>query len=52
MGGVPLDPLTGAKAVGAAVSAKRAIGKLVAFVPGPTFFAEKPELAILRLSFA
>jgi DNA-binding transcriptional MocR family regulator len=32
--------------------AKRAIEKLVAFVPGAPFFAEKPDLATLRLSFA
>jgi DNA-binding transcriptional MocR family regulator len=32
--------------------AKRAIEKLVAFVPGAPFFAEKPDVATLRLSFA
>jgi 2-aminoadipate transaminase len=32
--------------------AKRAIDKLVAFVPGATFFANNPDLSTLRLSFA
>ncbi len=32
--------------------AKRAIEKGVAFVPGAPFFAEKPDLATFRLSFA
>jgi 2-aminoadipate transaminase len=32
--------------------AKRAIDKLVAFVPGAPFFASNPDLATLRLSFA
>ena len=32
--------------------ARRAIEKLVAFVPGAPFFAEKPDVATLRLSFA
>ncbi|HYP86369.1 PLP-dependent aminotransferase family protein [Variovorax sp.] len=32
--------------------AKRAIEKGVAFVPGAPFFAEKPDVATLRLSFA
>jgi 2-aminoadipate transaminase len=32
--------------------AKRAIEKLVAFVPGAPFFAENPDLSTLRLSFA
>jgi DNA-binding transcriptional MocR family regulator len=46
--------LTGAngKIADANVFAKRAIEKLVAFVPGAPFFAEKPDLATLRLSFA
>ncbi|MDM0048521.1 PLP-dependent aminotransferase family protein [Variovorax sp. J22R115] len=46
--------LTGAngKVADANVFAKRAIEKLVAFVPGAPFFAEKPDLATLRLSFA
>jgi len=46
--------LTGAngKVADANVLAKRAIEKLVAFVPGAPFFAEKPDLATLRLSFA
>ncbi len=34
------------------VFAKKAIEKLVAFVPGAPFFAEKPDVATLRLSFA
>jgi len=36
----------------AAELAKRAIDKLVAFVPGAPFFAEQPDHACLRLSFA
>ena len=32
--------------------AKRAIEKLVAFVPGAPFFASQPDLSTLRLSFA
>lgn len=46
--------LTGAngKIADANIFAKRAIEKLVAFVPGAPFFAEKPDLATLRLSFA
>jgi DNA-binding transcriptional MocR family regulator len=32
--------------------ARRAIEKLVAFVPGAPFYAEKPDMATLRLSFA
>jgi DNA-binding transcriptional MocR family regulator len=46
--------LTGAngKLADAGVFAKRAIEKGVAFVPGAPFFAEKPDLATLRLSFA
>ena len=32
--------------------AKRAIDKLVAFVPGAPFFAHAPDLSTLRLSFA
>jgi len=46
--------LTGAngKIADANVFAKRAIEKLVAFVPGAPFFAEKPDVATLRLSFA
>ncbi|MDH6594608.1 2-aminoadipate transaminase [Variovorax sp. TBS-050B] len=32
--------------------AKRAIEKLVAFVPGAPFYAENPDVATLRLSFA
>ena len=46
--------LTGAngKLADANVFAKRAIEKLVAFVPGAPFFAEKPDVATLRLSFA
>jgi len=36
----------------AAELAKRAIDKLVAFVPGAPFFAEQPDRACLRLSFA
>ena len=32
--------------------AKRAIEKLVAFVPGAPFFAREPDLSTLRLSFA
>ena len=46
--------LTGAggRIADANVFAKRAIEKLVAFVPGAPFFAEKPDVATLRLSFA
>jgi 2-aminoadipate transaminase len=46
--------LTGAggKLADANVLAKRAIEKLVAFVPGAPFFAEKPDVSTLRLSFA
>jgi len=46
--------LTGAngKLADANVLAKRAIEKLVAFVPGAPFYAEKPDVATLRLSFA
>jgi 2-aminoadipate transaminase len=46
--------LTGAggKLADANVLAKRAIEKGVAFVPGAPFFAEKPDVATLRLSFA
>jgi len=46
--------LTGAggKERDATVFAKKAIDKLVAFVPGAPFFAEKPDMATLRLSFA
>jgi 2-aminoadipate transaminase len=46
--------LTGAngKVADANVFAKRAIEKLVAFVPGAPFYAERPDAATLRLSFA
>jgi len=46
--------LTGAngKLADANVLAQRAIEKLVAFVPGAPFFAGKPDVATLRLSFA
>ncbi|MBU1358376.1 MAG: PLP-dependent aminotransferase family protein [Gammaproteobacteria bacterium] len=46
--------LTGAggKLADANVFAKKAIEKKVAFVPGAPFFAEKPDVATLRLSFA
>ena len=46
--------LTGAngKVADANEFARRAIEKLVAFVPGAPFFAEKPDVATLRLSFA
>jgi DNA-binding transcriptional MocR family regulator len=46
--------LTGAggKIADANELARRAIEKLVAFVPGAPFFAEKPDVATLRLSFA
>ena len=46
--------LTGAngRSSDAAAFAKRAIEQLVAFVPGATFYAEKPDMATLRLSFA
>jgi len=46
--------LTGAngKIADASVLAKKAIAELVAFVPGAPFFAENPDLATLRLSFA
>ncbi|MGJ7486643.1 PLP-dependent aminotransferase family protein [Variovorax sp. LT2P21] len=46
--------LTGAngKIADANVLAKKAIQELVAFVPGAPFFAENPDVATLRLSFA
>jgi DNA-binding transcriptional MocR family regulator len=46
--------LTGAngRPANAAEFAKRAIDKLVAFVPGAPFFAHDPDLRTLRLSFA
>jgi DNA-binding transcriptional MocR family regulator len=46
--------LTGAngKPANAAEFAKRAIDKLVAFVPGAPFYAHDPDLRTLRLSFA
>ncbi|MBT2321208.1 PLP-dependent aminotransferase family protein [Variovorax paradoxus] len=46
--------LTGAngKLADANMLAQRAIEKGVAFVPGAPFYAEKPDLATLRLSFA
>jgi DNA-binding transcriptional MocR family regulator len=46
--------LTGAngRLADAGVLAKRAIEQLVAFVPGAPFFAEHPDVATLRLSFA
>ncbi|AMM26151.1 aminotransferase-like domain-containing protein [Variovorax sp. PAMC 28711] len=46
--------LTGAngKLADANVFAKKAIEQLVAFVPGAPFFADKPDLSTLRLSFA
>ncbi|MDR6888858.1 MULTISPECIES: PLP-dependent aminotransferase family protein [Variovorax] len=46
--------LTGAngKLADASELAKRAIEQLVAFVPGAPFYAEKPDPATLRLSFA
>jgi DNA-binding transcriptional MocR family regulator len=46
--------LTGAngKSNNAPEFAKRAIDKLVAFVPGAPFFANNPDLSTLRLSFA
>ncbi len=46
--------LTGAggKPNDASAFAKKAIEQLVAFVPGAPFYAEKPDLATLRLSFA
>ena len=46
--------LTGAngKVADANEFARRAIEKLVAFVPGAPFYAEKPDVATLRLSFA
>jgi 2-aminoadipate transaminase len=46
--------LTGAngKLADASELAKRAIEQLVAFVPGAPFYAEKPDMATLRLSFA
>ncbi|MBO9647435.1 MAG: PLP-dependent aminotransferase family protein [Variovorax sp.] len=46
--------LTGAngKLADAGELAKRAIEKLVAFVPGAPFYAENPDVATLRLSFA
>jgi DNA-binding transcriptional MocR family regulator len=46
--------LTGAagKEQDAGAFAKRAIDQLVAFVPGTPFFANNPDRATLRLSFA
>ena len=46
--------LTGAdgKPSDASAFAKRAIEQRVAFVPGAPFYAEKPDMATLRLSFA
>ena len=46
--------LTGAngRSSDAAAFAKRAIEQRVAFVPGAPFYAEKPDMATLRLSFA
>jgi 2-aminoadipate transaminase len=46
--------LTGAqgKSASAPEFAKRAIDKMVAFVPGAPFFAHDPDLSTLRLSFA
>ncbi|WP_210547435.1 PLP-dependent aminotransferase family protein [Rhodoferax sp. PAMC 29310] len=46
--------LTGAngKSTSAPEFAKRAIEKMVAFVPGAPFFAHDPDLSTLRLSFA
>jgi DNA-binding transcriptional MocR family regulator len=46
--------LTGANGTPANASefAKRAIDKLVAFVPGAPFYAHDPDLSTLRLSFA
>ncbi|MGJ7579193.1 PLP-dependent aminotransferase family protein [Variovorax sp. RHLX14] len=46
--------LTGAndKSNDATAFAKKAIAQLVAFVPGAPFYAENPDLATLRLSFA
>jgi 2-aminoadipate transaminase len=46
--------LTGAggKVADAGEFAKRAIDKGVAFVPGAPFYAEKPDMATFRLSFA
>jgi DNA-binding transcriptional MocR family regulator len=46
--------LTGAngKIADANVFAKKATEKLVAFVPGAPFYAENPDVATLRLSFA
>ena len=46
--------LTGAngKPNDASAFAKKAIAQLVAFVPGAPFYAENPDLATLRLSFA
>lgn len=38
--------------VDTAAFAKRAIEKLVAFVPGAPFYATEPDRAALRLSFA
>jgi 2-aminoadipate transaminase len=42
----------GGKIKDAGEFAKRAIEKGVAFVPGAPFYAEKPDLATFRLSFA
>ena len=46
--------LTGAngKPTDASAFAKKAIEQLVAFVPGAPFYAEKPDVSTLRLSFA
>jgi 2-aminoadipate transaminase len=46
--------LTGAhgKSASAPEFAKRAVDKMVAFVPGAPFFAHDPDLSTLRLSFA
>ncbi|MET0542256.1 MAG: PLP-dependent aminotransferase family protein, partial [Variovorax sp.] len=46
--------LTGAggKPTDAGAFAKKAIEQLVAFVPGAPFYAENPDVATLRLSFA
>ena len=46
--------LTGAngKEANASAFAKRAIDKLVAFVPGAPFYAHDPDMTTLRLSFA
>jgi DNA-binding transcriptional MocR family regulator len=46
--------LTGAQGAptDAGVFAKKAIEKLVAFVPGKPFYATQPDTATFRLSFA